>query len=267
MRSAASRRCGRAMPQSSAGAGPAAVVPATEWILPAKQARSRQTRDRLLEAGRQVLEDGDFDATPVAEIARRAGCSVGAFYVRFQDKEAFYRALIERITATALDLMRREVTAARLAPLSREAAVALCVEAWVALFRTHRGLLVTATRRSLGQPDSWNPVRRIGLEMIDHLATLLTAHCGRAGDASFRYRAFVGFHIATGTLLNAVIRQPVVLGLDTPDLSLWMTEVVRHALFGEIPAALAPLGFPAAVSEALSAAAPAGERLPAPAAT
>src|SRR5579864_3374004 len=62
--------------------------------LPAKQARSRVTRDRLLAAGRQLLDRGAFEATSIADIASAAGCSVGAFYHRFADKEAFFAALI-----------------------------------------------------------------------------------------------------------------------------------------------------------------------------
>jgi AcrR family transcriptional regulator len=66
---------------------------------PAKQARSRETRDRLLAAGRELLERGAFEETHVADIVRNAGCSVGAFYQRFADKEAFFTILIETAVA------------------------------------------------------------------------------------------------------------------------------------------------------------------------
>jgi AcrR family transcriptional regulator len=64
------------------------------WALPAKQARSRVTRDRLLVAGRQLLEQGVFEQTTIAGLAQIAGCSVGSFYSRFPDKEAFYQAVM-----------------------------------------------------------------------------------------------------------------------------------------------------------------------------
>ncbi len=64
------------------------------WALPAKQARSRETRDRLLLAGRQLLDQGVFEQTTIAGLAQIAGCSVGSFYSRFPDKEAFYQAVM-----------------------------------------------------------------------------------------------------------------------------------------------------------------------------
>ena len=63
-------------------------------VLPAKQARSRKTRDALVRAGRNLCEIKDFDELSVAEIAAEAGCSVGSFYSRFSDKDGFFRALV-----------------------------------------------------------------------------------------------------------------------------------------------------------------------------
>src|SRR5579864_273792 len=78
--------------------------------LPAKQARSRVTRDRLLAAGRQLLDRGAFEATSIADIAGTAGCSVGAFYHRFADKEAFFAALIETVLADIVTHAKQAVT-------------------------------------------------------------------------------------------------------------------------------------------------------------
>ena len=65
-----------------------------DLIRPAKQARSRLTRDRLLAAGRKLLNQGAFEATSIGAIADVADCSVGAFYQRFADKEAFFAAVV-----------------------------------------------------------------------------------------------------------------------------------------------------------------------------
>src|SRR4029453_3630618 len=59
-------------------------------VPPAKQARSRATRDALVRAGRNLCEIKDFDELSVAEIAAEAGCSVGSFYSRFSDKDGFF---------------------------------------------------------------------------------------------------------------------------------------------------------------------------------
>ncbi|MDZ4374282.1 MAG: TetR/AcrR family transcriptional regulator [Phenylobacterium sp.] len=64
-----------------------------EGVLPANQARSRDAQIRLMRAGEAVFAELGYDAARVNDIAAAAGCSIGSFYRRFQDKEALFRAL------------------------------------------------------------------------------------------------------------------------------------------------------------------------------
>lgn len=66
---------------------------ANDRVRPALQARSARTRDRILAVLERALADGALERLTVGEIAARAGCSVGAFYGRFADKEAALAAL------------------------------------------------------------------------------------------------------------------------------------------------------------------------------
>ena len=61
-----------------------------------RQSRSRATLDRLLDATATLLAEKPFDEASVAEITRRAGTSVGAFYGRFPDKESLLDCFDER---------------------------------------------------------------------------------------------------------------------------------------------------------------------------
>ncbi len=74
-----------------------------EGVLPANQARSRNARDRLLAAGERVFARLGYDAAHVNDIAQAADCSVGSFYRRFRDKEAFFKALHHRFTERNLE--------------------------------------------------------------------------------------------------------------------------------------------------------------------
>lgn len=76
------------------------------------QARSVASYERLVAAARAILEEKSFDEATVAEIAGRAGLTVGAFYARFADKEALlshleallyeeFRAVVDRVSALA----------------------------------------------------------------------------------------------------------------------------------------------------------------------
>ena len=57
------------------------------------QARSRATRRRILKVLEKAVREDTIDALTVADIARRARSSVGAFYGRFADKAAALDAL------------------------------------------------------------------------------------------------------------------------------------------------------------------------------
>ncbi|MBJ7408830.1 MAG: TetR/AcrR family transcriptional regulator, partial [Phenylobacterium sp.] len=54
------------------------------WTRPAYQNRSREQRDRLLKAGERAFAAAGFWQTHITDIAKRAGCSVGSFYRRFE---------------------------------------------------------------------------------------------------------------------------------------------------------------------------------------
>lgn len=59
----------------------------------------------LYNSGRSLLSAKDYDAFSVADVAKGAGCSVGAFYVRFADKDSFLRFVIaESFTSAVLHL-------------------------------------------------------------------------------------------------------------------------------------------------------------------
>lgn len=64
---------------------------------PPQQERSRRTLERILDAAEEVLEEKRFEAATVEEICREAGYTVGAFYARFENKDALLEALEERL--------------------------------------------------------------------------------------------------------------------------------------------------------------------------
>jgi AcrR family transcriptional regulator len=75
-------------------------------LRPAKQARSRQTLDRILVATRELLHEKDWEEITVMEIVQRAKSSCGAFYARFPSKEALLPALYDAYS----DEIRTEAT-------------------------------------------------------------------------------------------------------------------------------------------------------------
>jgi AcrR family transcriptional regulator len=70
-------------------------------LLPAKQDRSREKRDRLIKAGAKTFAQYGYDATRITDIAKAAGITVGTFYQRFKDKRAFFDALNSEFVSAA----------------------------------------------------------------------------------------------------------------------------------------------------------------------
>jgi AcrR family transcriptional regulator len=214
----------------------------TSGELAAKQARSRGTRDRLLAAGRQLLERDAFDAISIADIAVEAGCSVGAFYHRFADKEAFFGVLVESVLGDMAADARRWSADDRFSEASIEATLGECVAYWIQVCRRHQGLLRTVMKKTLHAEDAWTPVRQMGRAALDPFITLLAAKCGKSDSRSFQYRALAGFQIVSGVAINAALHRTVLLNLESDELVAWANEILRHCLFDELPPALLALG-------------------------
>lgn len=68
---------------------------ASDFVRTTTQTRSEVTATRILEVATAAFVDGRFDATPVSELARRAGVSVGGLYGRFRTKADLLRAVAE----------------------------------------------------------------------------------------------------------------------------------------------------------------------------
>lgn len=64
--------------------------------------RTRATRDKIVQAARQVFEQDGFDAASVATMVTTAGVSRGTFYLYFDSKEAVLHAVLDGVQAEIL---------------------------------------------------------------------------------------------------------------------------------------------------------------------
>jgi AcrR family transcriptional regulator len=117
---------------------------------PARQARAQQTSDAIIEAGLGLLRERDFDSVSVAEIAERAGVSVGGFYARFEGKEALLHALAAEVLADCRRALDRALAPSRMARASVEGVVRAYVRVMITGFREHRSAIVQVIRHARG---------------------------------------------------------------------------------------------------------------------
>jgi AcrR family transcriptional regulator len=70
-------------------------------VHPPKQNRSRRTFEKLVSAAQALILERGVEATTVHDIINRAGVGVGAFYARFDGREALMGYMRERLWSEA----------------------------------------------------------------------------------------------------------------------------------------------------------------------
>jgi len=114
-------------------------VPPTQVEMPASNRHTRQrtrTRERLLDAAREVLVRLGAPATTIADITRAADVGVGTFYLHFRDKDDLLRCLLE----DGLERMRVDVSA-MVAPLPLARRLPVAIRAICEALFTHRSII------------------------------------------------------------------------------------------------------------------------------
>lgn len=185
---------------------------------PAKQARSRRTRQRLIAAGRELIEHQDFDDTGIAQFASMADVSVGAFYHHFRDKDDYYAAIVETITDSMWQRFEAEFHGRDLASLDTPTMVRHAVQFIRDVVIDSQGLMRTALKKSMQDPAAWEPIRGFARSYSQHLHTLLSA---RSDDITYRPLDLGirrGMQMLYSTLFNAVINRPEPMAIEDPQI-------------------------------------------------
>lgn len=199
-------------------AGETSPVSAVEdWARPAYQTRSRAQRDRLLKAGERVFAQSGFWQAHVADIARGAGCSVGSFYRRFKDKEAFFFGLQAHMAARAEANIARffEDAAGR-----EESFADLLLRLARSTARTMRGIegyYRALFELSLRGQDVWPPMRRLEVFEAEALVRLLEAR-GVAREPEAVQRAHLAIRLMHGHILSLILHGSGPFELEDPRL-------------------------------------------------
>ena len=116
-------------------------MPASSAVRPPLQERSRATLFRFLEATMGLLAERRFEQATVAEIARRARSSVGAFYARFVDKDALMGYLDSQLFESGMTAWDEFLASERWRGRTAAEVVTAVVDRVTRKRREHRGLL------------------------------------------------------------------------------------------------------------------------------
>lgn len=201
--------------------------------LPAKQARSEQTRNRLLQTGVALLTDGGFDAVSIAQIAAAANCSVGAFYQRFQNKQAYFEFLLDSLIERVRLETAHRLTEHSVAPLDLAQTVALCVRQQIHIVHAHAGLLRAALVYSINDHGDWQPIRDIGIWLKDHYLSLILPKVApelQRTDEQLSAQLGVGLRVISGFLIEMITNKDTGPALLQPELERWLSHMVLSCL-------------------------------------
>ncbi|HEY5567151.1 MAG TPA: helix-turn-helix domain-containing protein [Gammaproteobacteria bacterium] len=168
-----------------------------------KQKRGRKTYDALIETGFRLLEQRELEAISIAELAKAAGYSVGAFYARFRSKDEFFDAMI------AHHLEHRTKARSHLfATVPNDALVHGLIDELVSYYWKRRRFWRAALVRSIRDPDFWQPIREHGREYASLLIARISKQARRRLTKVEETNVRFAFQIALGTINNAIINRP-----------------------------------------------------------
>ncbi|HWA30411.1 MAG TPA: TetR/AcrR family transcriptional regulator [Rhizomicrobium sp.] len=152
-----------------AGASGTKKKASERWALPASQARSRATREKLLAAAETVFAKKGYDGAKISDIAEEAGCSVGAVYFRFKDKDALFFAIAESFVEDARSGFEHLFDASA----DPEEILRSFVVATAGNFRKHRGLFRAIVERGFEHPLAMKVILRFRDEFAGALEKAL----------------------------------------------------------------------------------------------
>jgi AcrR family transcriptional regulator len=157
------------------------AVPQRRGEHPPRQARSRETLRRLLDAAEAVIGRHGLDGATLPRIARAADVSTANVYRRFRDKDALIAAVFRRFSEMTAEDAEQPLDTEALRKLGLETLVRQWTAALVGAYRARPGLIRATVEYSRRHPEAPFIRRQAALEArnFDKMATALLLFRGR----------------------------------------------------------------------------------------
>ncbi|HEY4125614.1 MAG TPA: TetR/AcrR family transcriptional regulator [Rhizomicrobium sp.] len=179
------------------------------WALPVQQERSLATRERIVAAAEWAFAEKGYEGARIADIAKRAGCSVGAVYFRFADKDALFFAIVETFRA---GVRERLPLLAGMQFTNAEHVIESFVTATAAQVREHRGLFRAIVEHGFEQSLALDMIFSVRAELQAFVEESLGKFGATYADLSFTVRMMS--QIVYGFLLAGVLNPRAPTRLD-----------------------------------------------------
>ena len=204
-------------------------------VNPSRQKRSRETTAALLRAGAEMLRVRNLDELSIIELCNEVDVTVGAFYSRFESKEAYFNTLLGLAARDASGMLARLMQNDD--ALRTESLDDLCrilVTQMISWIRSHEGVLRAALQHNDTRPTRWNTFKELARKTAAAATPpLLRAMGGGRIAAKTRTIAF-GFQVTFGTLVNAVLNDPGPLSIHDREMIDRLSQCLLLVLQSEV---------------------------------
>lgn len=204
-------------------------------LRPPQQQRSEETQARMIAAGQALIEEhGSFEQVVLSEVIRRARTSTGAFYGRFQNRQAFLDAVMD-VTFTRLHseadarLQDERLIWEHGRP---DEVAARIVRHFVLMCRTNLGMFKACLRHfAAGDPDA-NPMRALNRHQLNLFVPMLAARIHqREPDATgLEDDIRVAMQMMVGTLVFTMLTDPGPLHLKDDAIEARLLDLMKRFL-------------------------------------
>ncbi|MHC2620056.1 AcrR family transcriptional regulator [Bradyrhizobium huanghuaihaiense] len=201
-------------------------------VAPSRQKRSRETTLALLRAGADMLRTRSLAELSIETLCAEVGATVGAFYSRFESKEAYFKALM---ALAARDGEQRLGEIKRPSPeASLDQLCHMIVSGIVAWMRNHEGVLRAALQHDDTHPDKWTPFKALAKATTARATPLLLPAMGKGRKAAKTRSIAFGFQVVLGTLVNAILNDPGPLTLRSKEMETRLAGCLSLLLQAEV---------------------------------
>jgi len=174
-----------------------------------KQQRGHRTYDALVATGFKLLEKQDLEKISVAELARVAGYSVGAFYARFHSKDEYFAALVDQHLTNRTETLNALYSEVPANTLAKD-----LIENMIKYYWEHRQFWRAVLVKSIRDTNFWDPFHEHFLASCKRLIEWLYQEIGRPLTQKEEADIYFAFQVVLGTINNTIINQsgPIIIG-------------------------------------------------------
>jgi len=205
-------------------------------VTPSRQKRSRETTAGLFEAGADMLRTHSLAQLSIDALCRKVGATVGAFYSRFESKDAYFNALIELAARDGEGMLA--AMSGNVPPEDADLAerCQFLVSGIIRWIRKHEGVLRAALQHDDTRPDRWTTFKGLARATTTRATPLLLPAMGNGRKAAKTRSIAFGLQVVLGTLVNAILNDPGPLSIHDKEIEVRLGQCLRLLLEADIKA-------------------------------